>query len=42
LVKIRYREGLAIHHDSVSCAGVRKGTGAAVDKGRYKLGIKKP
>jgi hypothetical protein len=30
LVKVRYREGLAIHPDLESCAGVRKGTGEAL------------
>lgn len=29
-MKVRYREGLAIHPDSESCAGVRKGTGEAL------------
>jgi len=30
LVKVRYREGLAIHPDPESCAGVRKDTGEAL------------
>jgi len=30
LVKVRYREGLAIHPDPESCAGARKGTGEAL------------
>ncbi|MCK4599186.1 hypothetical protein KAU37_05130 [Candidatus Bipolaricaulota bacterium] len=30
MVKVRYKEGLAIHPDLESCAGVRKGTGEAL------------
>jgi hypothetical protein len=33
-VQVRYGEGLAIHTDPESCAGIREGTGEALTGGR--------